>query len=68
MYGEKNPGSNDGVYGEIGVPDPSNIPKERHSATASYDKSSDTLWLFGGRNHISNGNFQFTIISSYSLL
>jgi hypothetical protein len=47
MYGEKSRNSN-GVYGEIGVPNPSNIPSARYSATASFDESSGTLWLFGG--------------------
>jgi hypothetical protein len=48
MHGEKTVNSS-GVYGEKGVPNPFNIPRARHSATSSYDKNSDTLWLFGGQ-------------------
>jgi hypothetical protein len=47
MYGE-NTASIGGIYGEIGVPDPSNFPGSRHYTTSAYDKSSATLWMFGG--------------------
>jgi hypothetical protein len=47
MYGEKIVNSS-GIYGEKGVPNPSNIPSARQYATSTYDKTSDTLWLFGG--------------------
>jgi hypothetical protein len=47
MYGEKtaNPV---GVYGSIGEPDPSNIPRGRGNGATAYDIVSNTLWLFGG--------------------
>jgi hypothetical protein len=47
MYGDKIKNSL-GFYGEIGVPNPSNIPRARYLATSCYDKNSGTLWLFGG--------------------
>jgi hypothetical protein len=47
MYGENTVNSN-GTYGEKGVPNSSNIPSGRQLATTSYDKRSNTLWLFGG--------------------
>jgi hypothetical protein len=47
MYGEKTINSS-GVYGEIGVPSPFNIPSARCLAASSYVNNSNTLWLFGG--------------------
>jgi hypothetical protein len=47
MYGEKVINSN-GTYGETGVQNPSNVPRARYAATSSYDKNSNTVWLFGG--------------------
>jgi hypothetical protein len=47
MFGENTLNSY-GIYGEIGVPNSNNIPRSRFLATSSYDKSTDTLWLFGG--------------------
>jgi hypothetical protein len=47
MYGEKTSLS-EGEYGQIGVPSSSNIPRARSASTSSYDKNSNTLWLFGG--------------------
>jgi hypothetical protein len=47
MYGEKKVDSY-GTYDEITMPNPSNFPRSRFGSTASFDKNSDTLWLFGG--------------------
>jgi hypothetical protein len=49
MYGENTINSN-GIFGQIGVPDPSNIPSARYGCASAYDKNSGTLWLFGGSN------------------
>jgi hypothetical protein len=49
MYGEKTVGSN-GVYGIKGDQNLSYIPSARELAACSYDKSSNTLWFFGGYN------------------
>jgi hypothetical protein len=49
MYGE-NTRNSVGVYGEKGVPNPSNYPRARQYGTISYDKNSNTLWLFGGNS------------------
>jgi N-acetylneuraminic acid mutarotase len=38
---------NDGVYGMLGVPSPSNVPGSR-SDTVSWTGKDGTLWLFGG--------------------
>jgi hypothetical protein len=50
MYGEKTVNSS-GTYGEVGVANPSNIPRARNSATSSYDQNANTLWLFSGYSY-----------------
>jgi hypothetical protein len=47
-----------GVYGQIGVPSPSNFPGARYYSV-SFDtrKADQLLWLFGGRGVDSNGVF-----------
>jgi len=36
------------VYGQQGVPSPSNVPSARYGATIWFDSLSQELWLFGG--------------------
>ena len=45
MGGSRTPQS---VYGQQGVPSPSNIPGIREGAVIWYDSSTQELWLFGG--------------------
>jgi hypothetical protein len=51
MYGEKIIDSS-GNYGIKGESSDSNIPSSRYGAPSSFDKNTNTLWLFGGYSNI----------------
>jgi hypothetical protein len=57
MYGEKAIDSS-GTYGQMRVPNPSNIPRARDYDTSSFDRNSDTLWLFGGGSGSGKNKFE----------
>lgn len=40
--------SRNGNYGEMGVPSPSNYPGGRSQIQSTYNKTTNTLWVFGG--------------------
>ena len=48
-----------GVYGNKGVANTTNVPGARRSPAAWYDASAKELWLFGGYGHgnVSSGMF-----------
>jgi hypothetical protein len=43
------------VYGEIGVPDPNNVPGSRYSGCL-WEADNGALWTFGGYGKSPNGN------------
>ncbi|MDK2972710.1 MAG: hypothetical protein PWP23_2465 [Candidatus Sumerlaeota bacterium] len=45
---EASPADHEAVYGTLGVPDPANIPGERHGISSWADEAGE-LWIFGGR-------------------
>ncbi len=55
--GGKNYGDADGDYGALGVPAASNEPFGRQGASAWYDATSNSVYLFGGAGFDTNGSF-----------
>ncbi len=56
MMGGGNTYANDGVYGTLGIPSPSNIPSARGWGSLTWTDHNGDLWLYGGSGVDSHGN------------
>jgi hypothetical protein len=51
----QNYNSNYGNYGTLGVPSSSNFPGSRYYTQGTFSKTTNTLWIFGGKGYSSVG-------------
>jgi hypothetical protein len=47
-----------GNYGSKGVSSPSNFPGARYYVLSTYSKTTNTLWVFGGRGYDETGGMK----------
>jgi hypothetical protein len=58
----KNYASQNGNYGEKGVSSPSNFPGARFSIQGVYNKTTNTMWIFGGFGYGETGGMKLGIV------
>jgi hypothetical protein len=55
--------SQNGNYGERGVPSPSNFPGARYYIQGIYNNTTNTMWIFGGYGYgETGGGMKFGIV------